>query len=412
MCFLQTNVINSWKYPCALYAVKEMETTAFYVERSEDQGVSYRLIKKAIGWVEPQEIQAERQKEFYKDFTPLLIDEGSTVMFCLFIKKTSGLLVGFLANKKVCVQFFPEKGLPFLIEKFEDIDLPTYEKVIDNGRPFWDYRMIKNYPVSVEVSTRCLCAATFQLFVKNINGHTLTLGLNKWNTTIDTLALAIQDKTDIPADQQRLIFAGKQINASVLSDTFNEHTLLDWNIQKESTIHLILRLQGGGPDAFSFSHMEHEKRLALTSEGPSWYTISPGLNIQGTCKNADCEAFNDTVWIQKGMGAFSMDLESCVSQCPACHQIAKDINNAGFYQCLFSIKGTKEGKGEVSVNRQNVRAPDDEFLTFDDVKTDGSEKWENLIITTQPVPIPKPVPKPQPPIQNIKQPPSSGCTLL
>jgi len=76
-----------------------------------------------------------------------------------------------------------------------------------------------------------------QIFARNLAGQSITLDVDPTDC-IKNVKSKIEDREFIPLDQQRLNYAGRELD--------DVNTLADYNIQKDSTIHILLRLPGAG----------------------------------------------------------------------------------------------------------------------------------------------------------------------
>mmetsp|Transcript_18984 Transcript_18984/g.21824 ORF Transcript_18984/g.21824 Transcript_18984/m.21824 type:complete len:213 (+) Transcript_18984:760-1398(+) len=98
-------------------------------------------------------------------------------------------------------------------------------------------KLIKNGKVELQKVESQLRTKVIEFFVKTLTGKTLTLGMMS-SDSIEDVKRTIQDMEGIPPDQQRLIYAGKQLEDSI--------TLSEYFVTEGSIMHLVLRLRGGG----------------------------------------------------------------------------------------------------------------------------------------------------------------------
>ncbi|KAI7826163.1 hypothetical protein BC939DRAFT_501846 [Gamsiella multidivaricata] len=287
------------------------------------------------------------------------------------------VLIATVPGKSISVRSHPHEPVFFLLQRISHLlseaTTTTYARsLFINGVPMKDlqqplsfYRIYGN-----GLTYLSLKPSESQFFVRTLTDKTLVLPY-KALRSIESIKVVIEEKTGILAQDQRLIFSGKQLE--------DWRTLQDYRILFGSTLHLVLSLRGGGPPAVSgvlfadVSDTKNVRNIQFSDRAPRGRAVDNGTNVECRCS---CTP-KYRVICPKGTGM--LELSRSTFCCPNCKQENERVVpvTVGFSNCKYRFHGIKSATGEQYTSDWKYVRSEAGYEVFD---AGNQTTWRRLVI--------------------------------
>ena len=204
---------------------------------------------------------------------------------------------------------------------------------------------------------------TVQIFVSTLTGKTLTTHVSLTADTVLDLKNKITDIHGVPRYQQRLIFGGEQLDDS--------RHLASYALHAGSTVHLVLRLRGGGSCAAptmqtaDITETEGLKRK-LSSMADAWRRLGAGVTLGAVCTTRDCEARgHEVLWTPELTESVFILTPDTRVPCPCCRHELPHNGAIYMFSCHYAVIST-DAEGHVSTSAWKTVASGARSWSMDD----------------------------------------------